>query len=310
MGLSRSDIELSYELFLGRAPSEQEIDRVRKNQSSLDSLRNLFLKSDEFRKVRGSVKTSDKSYKSAKKTIIHLHVPKSAGSSLSRLLANDTTANGRITVGDNTLKQLTNLPVARQRELTLIFGHLRHGIAKKLPQQCHYVSVLREPGPRVLSFYRYVERTDHHPLYETVHGQKMSFGDFLEFTEATPKFRMEVDNGQIRRLGGDMANSSLGRENALLRRALHNVFAPNFTYGLTEYFDNFQKRLVRQGLLSASKSIRENAAGVPGDLTAALAELTPAQRAIYDSYIRWDTQFYDICKTVYFANRNSKEQPL
>ena len=25
--------------------------------------------------------------------------------------------------------------------------------------------MLREPGPRILSFYRYVKRTDHHPLY-------------------------------------------------------------------------------------------------------------------------------------------------
>ena len=307
MSLTKDDIKLAYQLFLGRQPSEPEIQRMLSNQTSLDSLRRVFLNSSEFRSGILPGGGAGKKAPSSNRTLIHLHVPKSAGSSLSRLLVGDTEPNERITIGDNSMERLYNMPPDRLKRLKLIFGHLTHGIARKLPHRCHYVSVLRQPGPRVLSFYRYVGRTDHHPLYKTVTAAKMSFGGFLEFTAANPQFKMEVDNGQIRRLGGSMKIKDLGRERALLRRALHNVFAPNFTYGLTDHFDNFQKRLVKQGLLSATTPIRENAAPEPGKLAAELDALSTRQREIYEGYIAWDSQFYNICQSVYFANKKVKE---
>jgi hypothetical protein len=305
MSLTKHEIELSYRLFLGRQPSAQETEQMLANQTSLDSLRRVFLNSQEFRSAHREQK-SEKSASSGR-TIIHLHIPKTAGSSLSRLLVSDTQPNERITIGDNSRDQLTSLPPARLSQLKLIFGHLTHGIAETLPQRCHYVSVLRQPGPRILSFYRYVSRTDHHPLHEKLTRQNMSFGDFLEFTAANPQFRMEVDNGQIRRLGGNMEVSGLGHERALLRHALHNVFAPNFTFGLTDHFDGFQKRLVKQRLLSATTSIRENAAPMPGQLDAELDALSRKQRGIYNGYVAWDDQLYKICKSIYFANKMIKE---
>ena len=310
MGLTEHEIRLAYQLFLGRQPSAQEADRMLDNQSSLDGLRRVFLNSDEFRsgmlRPGGSGKSGGNP-PSSKRTLIHLHIPKSAGSSLSRLLVGETKPNERVTIGDNAMAPLHNMPPERLKGLKLIFGHLSHGIAAQIPHRCHYISVLRQPGPRILSFYRYVGRTDHHPLYKTVAGQKMCFGDFLEFTAANPKFRMEVDNGQIRRLAGSMQISDLGRERALLRRALHHVFAPNFTYGLTDHFDNFQKRLVKQGVLSAQTPIRENAAPEPGRLEAELDALSPAQREIYGRYIAWDSQLYDICQSVYFSNKKARK---
>jgi hypothetical protein len=305
MSLTKHEIELSYRLFLGRQPSAQETDQMLANQTSLDSLRRVFLNSQEFRSAHCEQKMEASA--SPGRTIIHLHIPKTAGSSLSRILVSDTQPNERMTVGDNSRDRLKSLPPAQLSQLKLIFGHLTHGIAKTLPQRCHYVSVLRQPGPRILSFYRYVSRTDHHPLHETLTGQNMSFGDFLEFTASNPEYRMEVDNGQIRRLAGNMKISGLGHERALLRRALHNVFAPNFTYGLTEHFDGFQKRLVKQRLLSATTSVRENAAPVPGQLDAELAALSRKQREIYNGYVAWDGQLYKICKSLYFANKMIKE---
>ncbi len=308
MSPTEADIKLAYQLFLGRQPSAQETKRMLANQTSLDGLRRVFLNSSEFNAV--ALAGGGKKPKSSARTLIHLHIPKSAGSSLSRLLVGDTKQNERITLGDNSLQRLREFPPARLRSLKLVFGHLTHGIGKRLPLPCHYISVLRQPGPRILSFYRYIERTDHHPLYKTVNGQKMSFGAFLDFTAANPQFRMEVDNGQIRRLGGNMKITSLGQERGLLRRALHNIFAPNFTYGLTDHFDGFQKRLVKQGLLSATTPIRENAAPEPGKLEMELDALTPQQREIYDHYIFWDSRFYRICKQVYFANKSlDKPQP-
>ncbi len=306
MSLSKHDIELAYQLFLDRQPSAKEAERMLANQTSLKSLRRAFLNSPEFqKKAEGGFDDKTESADSA--TLIHLHVPKTAGSSLSRILAREAAQEARLTVGDHNLDQLLSMSPARKRQLRLIFGHLSHGIARSLPQRCRYISVLREPGPRLFSFYRYVGRTDHHPLYKEVAGQRMSFGTFLEYTKNHSEFRVEVDNGQVRRLSGNMEPRGLGRERQLLRRALHHVLAPNFTYGLTEHFGSFQKRLVKQGILSATRPIRENAAPDPGNLMAELDALTDQQRNIFNAYTAWDSQLYTICHQVYFSNRTVKE---
>jgi hypothetical protein len=300
--LTRDDIILAYRLFLGRNPSDAEADRMLANQSTLDGLRRVFLYSEEFRK-----KTDGTLQEKGRPTLIHLHIPKSAGSSLSQLLVHDTNPNERMTIGDGDLDRLRTLPEPRRRQLKLIFGHLSFGVARHLPQYAHYVTVLREPGPRILSFYRYVKRTDHHPLYPVTNETDMSFGQFLEFTAANPRFRLEVDNGQIRRLGGSMTLPTLGQEEELLRQALHNLMSPQLSFGLTEYFDEFLASLVKRGLLSAASDIRVNAAPDTVRLEDALSALTPAQRTIYDGYIAWDSLLYDICKRVFFSGQTTKE---
>lgn len=309
MSLTRDDIRLSYRLFLGRWPSEKEVERMLASQPPLDALRRMFLDSEEFRATlrQKQIPPRDTKAPAAGPTIIHLHIPKTAGSSLSRLLVEDTRPGERMTIGDAETAQLLTLAPAQQQRLKLIFGHLTYGIGAHLPQRCHHVCVLRRPGPRILSYYRYVRRTDHHPLYPVLTAGGMTFGGFLDFTAAHPQIRLEVDNGQVRRLGGNMEVDGIGREGLLLRRALHHLFAPDFTYGLTEHFDGFQKRLVRKGLLSAPAPIRENAAPEPGQLEEELAALTPAQRKTYDAYTAWDDQLYSICKTAYFARKTIKE---
>ncbi|MEM6624828.1 MAG: sulfotransferase family 2 domain-containing protein [Pseudomonadota bacterium] len=307
MTLNPQDIELAYQLFLGRKPSPAETNRMQSNQTTLAGVRRVFLTSQEFQQNGGFGPLPDKAGQTGKaRTLIHLHIPKSAGSSLSRLLVKNTRPEQRLTLGNDGLAKLRK-PPGQLKKLRFIFGHMSHGVADMLPQRCHYISVLRRPGPRLLSFYRYVGRTDHHPLYNIVTNQKMSFGDFLDYTFAHPAVRFEVDNGQIRRLAGNMRQAGLGRERQLLRLALHNVMAPNFTYGLTEHFKNFQTRLVRQGLLSEATPIRENAAPEPGKLDEALAGLNDGQREIYRGYIAWDSQLYSICRQVYFSGRTARE---
>ena len=308
MSLSRQEIELAYQLFLGRKPSQAEAERMQANQSSVEGMRRVFLNSPEFRDgPKRTPAPEAKGQAQGQRTLIHLHIPKTAGSSLSRILARETPPEARLTLGDHNLDQLTAMSRPRRQQIRLLFGHLSHGVARQLPQRCQYISVLRQPGPRLLSFYRYIGRTEHHPLHRAVTGGKMSFGDFLDYTARTPEFRIEVDNGQSRRLAGNMTAAGLGREKALLRRALHHIFSPHFIYGLTEHFEDFQKRLAAQGLVSKVTPIRENVAPDPGNLEAELDRLTTGQREIYDSYTLWDSQLYSICHGVYFAAKPAKE---
>lgn len=294
MSVTKEQVELGYQFLLGRRPSTAEIERMMRNQGSIEGMRRTFLSSPEFvSAIRQH--TATESVPVRARTIIHLHVPKTAGTTLSLLLAKARQTDQYLSINDQDRHQLRQMPGCRRRDLKFVFGHLSHGVAREFAQPCHYVSVLRRPGPRILSFFRYVQRTDHHPLNDPVTRHGMRFGDFLQFTFDRPQFRTEVDNGQIRRLAGKMQATDLGKEPDLLRRALQNITAPDFTYGLSENFEAFQKRLVQQGLLSSVSEARKNAAPAPGNIDAELEKLSSAQRRIYERYTAWDGCFYDIC---------------
>lgn len=303
--VSREEIRLAYKLFLGRWPSEAELDRMDQRGHGYDRLSRTFLNSPEFLKRNGWVPanaaTSTTTPEKAK-TLIHLHVPKSAGSTLTAILAPNFPHRSHMTVGDNTIQQLSNLQLQRRSELRFIFGHLSHGVARYLPQDCAYITVLREPGNRLLSYFRYVQRITDHPLHGPVSQRNMSFGDFLEYAINNPVVRLEADNGQVRRLAGQgRQESSLGQEAALLRTALHNILGEDVIYGFTEHFDDFLARLKARKIIPGVKDTRLNTAPDKTDIGPELARLSPAQKQIFEDFTVWDNRFYDICKSVYFT---------
>lgn len=304
--LSRDEITRAYELFLGRRPSDIELDRMQQNQQSYESLRKTFLNSQEFLKKQGWTQPpapgGARTPPEKAQTLIHIHVPKSAGSTLTSVIARHSPRSSHMTVGDNDLERLRLLPPNRRGELRFVFGHLSHGVAGYLPQACAYITVLRDPGTRILSYFRYIQRTADHPLHAPAIGQRMGFGDFLEFSAGTPAARLEIDNGQVRRLAGESFNkSSLGSEAELFRRALHNMFSDDLVYGFTEHFDDFLARLKSRKIIPDYQDTRLNTAPDKTDIAPVLAQLTPAQKKLYDQFTYWDDQFYGICKTAYFA---------
>jgi len=298
MDVTKDIIELAYKLFLNRTPSEQEVSNMASNQTTLSGVRGVFLNSAEFKNLG---KSADD--KAIVRVLIHLHLPKTAGSSLTKILAPNHTRGTQLTTGDVNIDKLTNLPPQQRRAISFLFGHLSHGVANHLPQKHLYTCVLRRPGPRLLSYYNYLYRTVDHPSHHTVKGQEMSFGTFLEWT-ADPKnaHRGEVDNGQVRRLAGHGMRKRYGEESELISLALSNLLAPDMIYGLTEYFDDFIGRLHARGIIGKKVEVRENAAPNPTNLDEALLKLTGRQKELYDSFIYWDEMLYDISEKIYFAS--------
>ena len=232
------------------------------------------------------------------RALIHLHVPKTAGSSLTKILSRPP----GMTIGDTRLNELEALSEAKRRELRFLFGHLSHGVAHYLPQGHLYVCVLRRPGPRLLSYYNYLYRREDHPSHAVVGGQKMSFGTFLEWAaDPVNGHRNEVNNGQIRRLAGLAMQRSGSNEAQMLPQAIKNIIASDMAYGLTEHFDHFVQRLYTSGLIASTPDMRENAAPHPASLEDALAGLTTDQSALYQGFTGWDETFYNICEQLYFA---------
>ena len=277
--------------------------------ASRESLRATLTGSAEYRQRRAPGGVSTRPQPAASRAsadqppvLVHLHIPKSAGTSLTSILAGNFGPGEKFALDVHNIDRLRQMPERQRAKLRLIFGHLPHGmVGPALDRPVIHVVALRQPGPRLLSYYRYMKRREDHPLFPMLNGADMSFGAFLEFCEANPEQRPEADNGQMRRLAGRLAPEGLGREPDLFRAALRNTFAPDMVFGLTERFDALLDDLVARGLIRSYEPVVANAAPEAASFEEARAALTPEQDAILSGFTRWDQKLYDICETYLFG---------
>lgn len=293
--LNRTAVVLAYRLFLGREASETEIANMLKNCPNTDALRTTFLSSKEF--LRSYKRFLSKSDGTVQPVVIHLHVPKTAGTSLNSLLEQHypkaQVLNG---VGGAPLAKLAALPQQDRDALRLITGHAPYGIHELLSRPHLYLCLLRQPGPRLYSFYKYILRAKDHPMHNIVAKQTMSFGDFLSFVDSRRNNRIEFDNGQLRRLAGAMTLYSLGREERLLPQAMSHLFADDMLFGLSEDFAAYVERLAGRGIIFHPQLRHDNRSPVSVSFENAVNALTEAERDILARFTAWDQKLYDAAK--------------
>lgn len=144
--------------------------------------------------------------------IIFTHIPKTAGTSLKQILnKNYDPKNIFLLYGDNPLKKsikllIDDLNVTLQNEdnkksknekkIKVIGGHLGFGIHELIiPRYFTYITLLRNPIERVISYYSHVKRYFNNQL-----GDKARSMTLKEFVEG--QVSIEVDNWQTRYLSG------------------------------------------------------------------------------------------------------------
>jgi hypothetical protein len=168
----------------------------------------------------------------AKETLIFLHIPKTAGTTLNRIIDRQynplriyTTHGGRV---EWSISRLRNFSESRRRRYQVVRGHMSFGVHEFLPQPCTYITMLREPVDRVLSAYYYIFRRPKHPFYKQVVEDK---GDVKKYLEITP----HRANFQCKLLAGVDENAPL--PNDCLERAKENLTKHFRVVGLSERFD-------------------------------------------------------------------------
>ncbi len=114
------------------------------------------------------------------------------------------------------------LPPDRVGHLRLLIGHFSYGFHEALPFPADYITLIRDPVPRVLSMYAH--RTAHQ-------GLTRALADYV--AEARD---WEVDNGQTRRLAGLAGSISITPRQ--LEQAKANLRTMRVV-GVTERFDEF-----------------------------------------------------------------------
>lgn len=203
------------------------------------------------------------------KTVIFVHIPKTAGRTLEGILQRQY-APGEIydiygygsSIPEKAAK-LWDLAGGDKRRIRLIKGHYPFGLHDALPQPCTYITLLRDPVERVISYYYYVSRDHDHPLHHLVRSQNMSLKDVVLSGVTT-----EVDNGQTRLLSGLEKRCGFGQCDAeLLARAKRNLQEHFAVAGLVERFDESLVLMkLELGWASVHYSVRNVSKRKPGRL--------------------------------------------
>jgi hypothetical protein len=163
--------------------------------------------------------------------LIFLHTPKTAGTTLNRII--DWQYDPRLiyTVDPHriraTIGHLHTLPESRRRRLQVVRGHLTYGVHEYLPQGATYITMLRDPVTRLLSSYYFIQRRPLHPLHRKINRGHLGPEELIRLTP-------EKQNLQCRFISG------IGKSGSCNARALEiakeNLKRSFRVVGLSERF--------------------------------------------------------------------------
>lgn len=167
--------------------------------------------------------------------LIFVHIPKTAGTTLSTIITKQYkpteifTFNPSISLS----KQIYNFkknPDSTIRKLKLIQGHFYYGLHNLLPQKCTYITFLRDPVDRLISYYYFIRNWQEHHLHQE--AMSMSLVDFVCYSNISTWF----DNGQTRFISGENPDfRQVSHE--MLNKAKKNIDNYFLIAGIQEDFD-------------------------------------------------------------------------
>ena len=291
MALTKQDVDYAFRMLLGREPeSEETVDFHIAKFSDLATLRNHLLNSRGFRDVYWSLMAQRKrdldssELDFAQEKLVFLHIPKNAGTTLTRILDKEFTPP-EIYPHLSLIGHYPASFIARHR---LFHGHFTLHEIQYIPGEKSIFTLLRKPRARILSQYHFHKSlkidgdADKLPI---VSKSKQPLKLFLKDPEV--RKHLSVDNMQTRYLfyvspqvrrrvdvgprSGEDAFASVPRKVALeiAKENLERLFC----FGLVEEFDKFLELFfTARGLPVPDSYERQN-------VTSTLAKVSPKLHA-------------------------------
>jgi len=188
---------------------------------------------------------------------------------------------------------LANLPDSKKRKIKILFGHMNFGRHELLPQPCTYITLLREPAERIISYYYHIKRMKNHYLHDIIETYHMSVGAFIE-----SGITFTVDNGQTRMISGAVDLVEHGRcTRDILDTAKSNLEEYFSIVGLTEHFDQTLILLKQKFNWNITTYVKEN---VTRDRPS-LNDIPKRDRQVIEKYNQLDFELYAFAGQL-FAN--------
>jgi hypothetical protein len=135
----------------------------------------------------------------SEKTLIFCHVPKTAGTTLNRIIESQYNPLRIHSIPGakriRSIEKFKRLPEGRRRRIQVLKGHMEYGLHTYLPQPSTYMTMLREPVAQVVSSYYYGLSSRAHPLFEIMNARKTSLTDYVDLAQW-------ANNLQTKLLGG------------------------------------------------------------------------------------------------------------
>lgn len=168
-------------------------------------------------------------------TIIFLHIPKTGGSTLHRVIERQYPTDAIYTLNrfqHQSIESFRALPASKRNAIKVLKGHMYFDSRSYLPKSSAFITVLRDPISRIISHYFYVRRFPKHYLHHDVTSRNLSLEEYVK-----NPLSEELDNGQTRLLSGVTGVPIGGVTRMMLEVAKENLRKYFTVVGITEKFD-------------------------------------------------------------------------
>lgn len=240
-------------------------------------------------------------------TVFFIHIPKTAGTSLSIVL-NSMYPPEQVFHIDNSRyedssEEFKRLPAQKKAQLALVDGHMYYGLHRHMPHESSHFTMLRDPVKRLVSLYNYGLQTPSLSWNARMRHEKPTFVEFVK-----GHYTNTSDNGIARFLSGHslamFAYGQCGPDTA--NQAIENLNNHFSAIGFLEEFD--QSLILFQHVLAWTRQPLYKPRNVTprqnkGDLKLVqFSHLTNADIENIEDYIKWDRIVFHAAKKLHYES--------
>jgi len=170
------------------------------------------------------------------KKILFLHIPKAAGQTFYKILGRTGYFYNLGSDPEKRIDEFISLASDSRNQYAGIEGHMGYGLHKYFNEESTYITFMRDPVDRVISFYNYIICNPMHYLHNDLVKENsiMPLNDFLD-----ANITQEIDNLQVRLLSstdGKINSRKTVTENDY-NAAINNVDRHFSVVGIVEQFN-------------------------------------------------------------------------
>ena len=192
-----------------------------------------------------------------KQKIIFLHIPKTAGLSMTEVIANEYKRKNMFYINLLNTQEFIELSLQEKEKIHMVLGHQIFGMHEYFSNDAKYITLLRNPINRVISTYYYIKRRPQNKFYDKIHSENISLKDFVKNDD----YFKQVFNGQTKLIAGlDKGIAKKHVSENTYNKAIENLDKHFVVVGLTERFDEYMLMLKNELNWSYPFYVRQNVA--------------------------------------------------